>query len=66
MKCFKCGGELDNLGIALTKKLINRGSTQFMCKKCLAAYFNVSESLLIKKASEFKKQGCKLFDDCDV
>ena len=43
------------------KKFINRGSTEFMCKGCLADDLNVPEELIDKKIEYFKKQGCTLF-----
>lgn len=59
--CIKCGKGLKNLDIALHKKMINRGATQWMCIDCLAEYTGVSTEELIKKAEYFKKQGCTLF-----
>lgn len=60
-QCKKCGKELDSYDIGLTKKLINRGSTEFYCMECLAEMFNCSTDLLKKKIEQFKKQGCALF-----
>ena len=59
--CKNCGKEVSALEIALTKKLINRASTQFLCLACLAEFFKVDEKLLLKKAEEFRKSGCALF-----
>ena len=60
-RCMKCGRELDHNEVALTRKLINRGASEFMCLTCLAAHFNVTEDLLRDKIEHFKKQGCTLF-----
>lgn len=60
-QCKKCGKELDNYDIGLTKKLINRGSMEFYCIECLAEMFNCSTELLEKKIQQFIKQGCALF-----
>ncbi len=60
-RCVKCGRELVNDDIGLTKKLINRGSTEFYCMDCLAEMFNCSTGLLEKKIEQFRKQGCSLF-----
>lgn len=60
-KCVKCGRELVNDDIGLTKKLINRGSTEFYCMDCLADMFSCSTELLQKKIEQFRKQGCSLF-----
>ena len=59
--CMICKRPLVHDEIALTRKLINRGASEFMCMTCLAAKFNVSESLLEEKIEHFKKQGCTLF-----
>ncbi len=60
-KCLKCQKELTGNEIGLTKKLINRGSTEFYCINCLAGKFDCDVSLLEKKIEQFKKQGCTLF-----
>lgn len=61
MKCIKCGKALSGNDVGLTKKLINRGSTEFMCIDCLAAKFKCSRELLEKKIQQFKASGCTLF-----
>ncbi len=62
-KCIKCGKILNGDEIGLTKKIINRGATEYMCIHCLAKKFKVSEELLEQKIQDFKKQGCLLFAD---
>lgn len=59
--CIRCGKQLNNIDIGAYKKFINRGSTEFMCKGCLANELNVTEELIDKKIEHFKKQGCTLF-----
>lgn len=59
--CIQRGKELTNNDIGAYKKFINRGSTEFMCKSCLADELKVSEDLIDKKIEIFKKQGCTLF-----
>ena len=59
--CIRCGKELNNIDIGAYKKFINRGSTEFMCKSCLANELNVPEEHIDKKIEHFKKQGCLLF-----
>jgi uncharacterized protein YlaI len=61
MKCTSCDRELNVIDIGLTKKLINRGATSFLCKKCLAVKFKVTEELLDQKVREFRDYGCVLF-----
>lgn len=59
--CIKCGRELCGNDIGLTKKLINRGATDFFCIDCLAEKFNCSRELLEEKIKQFKSSGCTLF-----
>lgn len=59
--CFRCRRKLCPDEIALTKKLINRGMTEYLCLSCLAEHFQVSESILMDKISQFREMGCTLF-----
>ena len=59
--CIRCARPLTGDEIALTKKLINRGSTSFLCIHCLAEEFCVSEDLLREKIVQFRAMGCTLF-----
>ena len=59
--CVKCGKPLEFNDIGATKKFINRGATEFMCRACLAKELGVSEELIEKKIEQFKRQGCMLF-----
>ena len=61
LKCISCGRELTHNEVGLTKKLINRGATQFLCIDCLAHKFEVPREDLEKKIIEFKEMGCTLF-----
>ncbi len=61
--CFKCGAPLTRDDMGAHKKLINRGSAEFMCIPCLAEYFKVSEELVRQKVEEFRKAGCMLFTE---
>jgi len=54
-RCIRCGKELNTIDIGAYKKFINRGSTEFMCKSCLADDLNVSEELIDKKIEELEK-----------
>lgn len=60
-KCYACGKELTHDEIGLHKKLMGRGSEQFMCITCLSNEFKVSEELLREKIKDFKEMGCTLF-----
>ena len=59
--CKKCGKELRGNDIGLTKKLINRGSTDFLCIDCIAEKFDCTKELLEEKIRQFKESGCTLF-----
>ena len=59
--CKKCGKELSGNDIGLTKKLINRDSTEFLCINCIAEKFDCSKELLEEKIKQFKESGCTLF-----
>ncbi|MBQ6288908.1 MAG: hypothetical protein IJK71_06665 [Clostridia bacterium] len=61
-KCVRCGAFLTKDETALTRKLINRGATEFFCLSCLASHFQLSEEILRKKIEEFKAMGCTLFN----
>ncbi|MCQ2480355.1 MAG: hypothetical protein MJ120_06895 [Clostridia bacterium] len=60
-KCVKCQKELVPDDIGLTKKLINRGATEFYCIDCLAEKFDCSTELLQSKIEHFRNMGCTLF-----
>ncbi len=64
-KCLKCGKELNAIDVGLSKKLINRGTTDYFCKSCLAEKFDVTESLLDEKVRAFRAAGCALFPPDD-
>ncbi len=59
--CIRCGKELTYNEIGAHKKFINRGSTQFFCKDCLARKLGVTVQDIDRKIEEFKQQGCTLF-----
>ena len=40
--CFRCGAALSFNEIGAYRKFINRGSTRFLCKPCLAQELNIS------------------------
>ncbi len=59
--CKKCGKALTADEVAVTKKLINRGTTVFYCIGCLAGAFDVSQEDIQEKIAYFKEIGCMLF-----
>ena len=60
-ECKECGSLLTALDIGATKKLINKGATEFLCIPCLAKRFGVEEDLIHQKIKEWREQGCMLF-----
>ena len=61
LTCITCGRPLEKDEVALTKMLINRGATQYLCIDCLAKKFEVTREDLEKKIEEFRQMGCTLF-----
>ncbi len=59
--CLKCRRLLSSDEIALTKKMVNRGATQYFCISCLSEHFDVPEEALRIKIREFREMGCTLF-----
>ncbi len=61
-RCCRCGVPLTRDEIGLTKKLINRGTADFLCYGCMAAHFRVTADALKEKVRQFREMGCTLFD----
>ena len=59
--CIRCGRALSHDEVAITKKLINRGTQEFFCVPCLAARFKISEKDVYGLIENFKAAGCSLF-----
>lgn len=59
--CFQCGRPLSSDEAAVYRKLVSRSAERFMCKDCLAAYFDVPVQKIDEKIEQFKRQGCLLF-----
>ena len=60
-RCRKCEKLLIPDEIAMTKKLINRGTTIYYCIDCLAEAFDVKKEYIEAKIQYFKEIGCTLF-----
>lgn len=60
--CAKCGESLTADEIAVTKKLVNRGTKKYFCVNCLAEAFDVEPDDIRKKIQYFKEMGCTLFN----
>lgn len=59
--CTQCGRELTFNEIGAHKKFVNRGSSRFLCKTCLAAKLDVTVAEIDEKIAQWKRQGCTLF-----
>ena len=60
-RCVACRDPVSADEIGLTKKLINRGTKEFYCFRCLSEHFRISEENLREMIIRFRKQGCTLF-----
>lgn len=60
-KCPHCDVELKKDYVALNKKLLGRGVSEYYCIECLAEYIGCSVEDLLVKIEEFKEQGCGMF-----
>ena len=61
--CRHCQRPLTKDEVALTRKLVNRGATEFYCITCLARHYEVTEETLWERAEYWKKNGCTLFEE---
>ena len=62
IQCFQCNRKLTSDEIAVYRKMVNRTADRFLCKTCLAAYFDVAEDKIDRKIEQFKRIGCLLFE----
>lgn len=60
-ECMRCSKRLCRDDIGAYKKFVDRGSTTFLCKECLAERLGVSTALIEEKIAYFKEEGCCLF-----
>ena len=63
VKCRACGQDLTADEIAVTKKLVNRGASEFFCVTCLARRFQVAPEDIAEQIAYFRSTGCTLFSD---
>lgn len=59
--CKSCGKPVTADEAAMTKKLINRGTKEYMCIPCLARHFDVTLEEVNERMAYFKEMGCMLF-----
>ena len=60
-RCCQCERPLTGDEISVYRKLVSREAASFLCKTCLADYFEVSEEKINEKIRQFKRIGCLLF-----
>ena len=61
--CRQCRREISADEAAITRKLINRGTTSYYCAGCLAKAFDVKPEDIWEKIEYYKGIGCTLFAD---
>lgn len=61
LACYRCGEPVKGDTIGLNRKMVNRGVEQFLCMRCLAEHFRVTEQQLLTMIDHFRKAGCSLF-----
>lgn len=61
--CRQCKREISGDEAAITRKLINRGTTSYYCTGCLAEAFDVKPEDIWEKIEYYKGIGCTLFAD---
>lgn len=59
--CIRCNAPVTQDEQAMTRKLINRGTQQFMCTACLARHFDTDVAEILERMQYFKEMGCTLF-----
>lgn len=60
--CVSCSAPLTRDDIALHRKLVNRNATEYMCIKCLASYFSITEKQCRELVDHFRTAGCSIFN----
>lgn len=59
--CCKCAAPICKDEIAITKRLINRGTTKYYCTACLAEAFKITTEDIERSIRYYKQIGCTLF-----
>ena len=59
--CCGCAVSIEKDEIAITKRLINRGTTSYYCRTCLADAFGVTTEDIDCCIQHYKRIGCTLF-----
>ncbi len=59
--CCGCRAALTSDEVAITRRLINRGTTRFYCRSCLAEAFGLTTEDVDRAISYYRRIGCTLF-----
>lgn len=59
--CCNCASPICKDEVAITKRLINRGTTEYYCAACLADVFGVTPEDIRQSIRRYKMMGCTLF-----
>lgn len=59
--CCGCAVSIEKDEVAITKRLINRGTTSYYCRTCLADAFGVTTEDIDRCIQHYKRIGCTLF-----
>lgn len=62
-RCADCGKPITPDEIAVTRKLINRGTKIWYCTDCLARRFEVTRADILERIAYFRAMGCTLFEE---
>ena len=58
---MECGKALSYNEIGAYKKFVNRGSTRFLCKTCLARKLDGTTEEIDRNIEQFRMPGCTSF-----
>ncbi len=59
MNCKKCGKqELSGDELAIYRKLVNRGATEFLCIDCLSDHFKCDRREIEERIKYYRESGC--------
>ena len=60
-RCAGCGAPLTHDEIAIFRRLVCRSAQKYLCLRCFAAAYGVTQAQLRQKIQWFKEMGCGLF-----
>ncbi|EKQ56610.1 MULTISPECIES: hypothetical protein [unclassified Clostridium] len=59
--CKECNKILETDEVAIYRRLVQRGATEYLCIDCLSKHFKCSRDLIIERIIHFREIGCTLF-----